>query len=375
MNVGAAARNWRGPASLVAGLLAVGVALALPAPQQAAAPATAGPARFGEVWPSAKVVTIASQLPDGSAFQPLLLLDAATAVGIATSPDLATSRLVIRSGNGAIRTLRPLQGQQGSTVAALTAVADQLYWLELADGGDGKRTTTLWRAGLSGAASADAPATLLATDSSDLLYYDSAYDLQVVDGTLHWAAASAEGGGELRSVPIAGGVVNVRKLDRLFALTAWPWVTSSGGSKPGDVELLNLTSGERRTVPAGASEILTCTPVWCRVTTLVNQGQSLKFEVEHLDGRDRRAIGNTSLTPLNTDVALLDRFEVLASTSSSNASGYAQKLWLQDLKAGRAVLLDDSVTATVSSRGSFLWWSTGNNETVSWHILDLRQLA
>ena len=374
MNVGAAARNWRGPASLVAGLLAVGVALALPAPQQAAAPATAGPARFGEVWPSAKVVTIASQLPDGSAFQPLLLLDAATAVGIATSPDLATSRLVIRSGNGAIRTLRPLQGQQGSTVAALTAVADQLYWLELADGGDGKRTTTLWRAGLSGV-SAAASATLLATDSSDLLYYDSAYDLQVVDGTLHWAAASAEGGGELRSVPIAGGVVNVRKLDRLFALTAWPWVTSSGGSKPGDVELLNLTSGERRTVPAGASEILTCTPVWCRVTTLVNQGQSLKFEVEHLDGRDRRAIGNTSLTPLNTDVALLDRFEVLASTSSSNASGYAQKLWLQDLKAGRAVLLDDSVTATVSSRGSFLWWSTGNNETVSWHILDLRQLA
>jgi hypothetical protein len=360
---------------LVAGLLAVGVALALPAPQQAAAPATAGPARFGEVWPSAKVVTIASQLPDGSAFQPLLLLDAATAVGIATSPDLATSRLVIRSGNGAIRTLRPLQGQQGSTVAALTAVADQLYWLELADGGDGKRTTTLWRAGLSGAASADAPAKLLATDSSDLLYYDSAYDLQVVDGTIHWAAASAEGGGELRSVPITGGVVKVRKLDRLFALTAWPWVTSSGGSKPGDVELLNLTSGERRTVPAGASEILTCTPVWCRVTTLVNQGQSLKFEVEHLDGRDRRAIGNTSLTPLNTDVALLDRFEVLASTSSSNASGYAQKLWLQDLKAGRAVLLDDSVTATVSSRGSFLWWSTGNNETVSWHILDLRQLA
>jgi hypothetical protein len=374
VNVAAAARNWRGPASLAAGLLAVGVALALPAPQQAAAPATSGPARLGEVWPSAKVVTIASQLPDGSAFQPLLLLDAATAVGIATSPDLATSRLVIRSGDGVIRTLRPLQGQQGSTVAALSAVADQLYWLELADGGDGKRTTTLWRAGLSGA-SAVAPATLLAADSSDLLYYDSAYDLQVVDGTIHWAAVGAEGGGELRSVPIAGGVVNVRKLDQLFALTAWPWVTSSGGSKPGDVELLNLTSGERRTVPAGASEILTCTPVWCRVTTLVNQGQSLKFEVEHLDGGDRRAIGNTSLTPLNTDVALLDRFEVLASTSSSNASGYAQKLWLEDLKAGRAVLLDDSVTATVSSRGSFLWWSTGNNETVSWHILDLRQLA
>lgn len=364
-------RDWRVPASMVVALLAVGVALAWPSPEppRAASSGAAGPARLADVWPSAKVVTVASQLPDGTSLQPQLVLDSGSVVGIATSPDLTSSRLVIRAGDGAVRSLHALQGQQGSTVAALAVAADQLYWLELSDG-DGERITTLWRAGLAGG-----PTVLLATDHSDLLYYDSAYDLQVVDGRALWAAAGAQGGGEVRSVPLAGGAVSVRALDRLFALTAWPWVTSSAGSTPGDVELLNLQTGQRRAVRAGPSEILTCTPVWCRVTTLVNRGQSLTFEVEHLDGADRQKIGNTSLTPLNTDVGLLDRFEVLASTVSSNASGYAQNLWLQDLRAGRAVLLDDTVTATVGSRGAFLWWSTGNNETVAWHILDLRQLS
>jgi hypothetical protein len=322
------------------------------------------------VWPGAKVSSIASTLRDGTSLHPMLAIDATTVVGIATSPDLATSTLVIRSGDGAIRVLHTLRGQQMSTVAAVAVAGDQVFWLELADDENGNRTTSLWRAGLT-----SGTARLLVTDTDDLLYYDSAYDLQVVDGKAVWAAAGAQGGGEIRSVPVDGGPVTVRKLDRLFALSAWPWVTSSAGSKPGDVELLNLTSGERRNVTAGPSEILTCTPVWCRVTTLVNQGQSLRFELEHLDGSGRQKIGTSSMTPMNTDVALLDRFEVLASTTSSNAAGYAQQLWLRDLPTGRAVLAADGVTATVGSRGAFVWWSTGDNETVTWHFLDLRQLT
>ena len=269
-----------------------------------------------------------------------------------------------------VHVVRGEVGQGTTTVAAVTAVTDQLFWLELADDVDGNRVTTLWQAGLAGG-----PARLLATDSDGLLYYDSVYDLQIVRGTAYWAAAGAEGGGEIRSVPVTGGAVRVRPLDRLFALTAWPWVTSSAGSRPGDVELLNLESGERRTVPAGPNEILTCTPVWCRVTTLVNQGRSLTFEAEHLDGALRQKIGTGALTPLNTDVALLDRFEVLASTAASNDSAYGQQLWLRDLTAGRTVLLADGVTATIGSRGAYLWWSTGDNETVTWHLLDLRQLT
>jgi hypothetical protein len=325
---------------------------------------------LADVWPRAKVVTISSTLTDGTAFQPFLAIDATTVVGIATSPDLATSRLVVRSGDGDVRVLRALQGTQGASLAAVAKDGDQLYWLELSEGADGVRMTTLWRAGLSAG-----PARSLAMDGGDLLYYDSAYDLQIAGGRAFWAAAGAEGGGEIHSVPVDGGTVTVRQLDRLYALSAWPWVTSSAGARPGDVQLLNLTTGEKRTVPAGPSEILTCTPVWCRVTTLVNQGQSIRFEVQHSDGTARQKTGTGSMTPVNTDVALLDRFEAVSATAASGAAGYTQQLWLRDLKTSKTVLVDDKVTATIGSRGVFVWWSTGDNETVTWHLLDLRQLS
>ena len=365
-------RDWRTPVTLTVGVIVVGAALALPAPRQAAAPPSvaAGPTRLGDAWPGAEVVTIAATLRDGTAFRPLLAIDTTTVVGVADSPDLTTSRLVVRSGDGALRTLRTLQGQQGSSVAAVSVTGNQLYWLEITDDAEGNRLISLWNA-----ATAGGLAKLLATDSGDLLYYDSAYDLQLTGGNAVWAAAGAQGGGEIHSVPVSGGTMTVRQLDRLYALSAWPWVTSSAGSKPGDVVLLNLSTGETRKIPAGPSEILTCTPVWCRVTTLINQGQSITFEAERADGTDRQKIGNGSKTPVNTDVALLDRFEILSATASTTAAGYTQQLWLRDLPAGKEVLLADAATATIASRGAFLWWSTGDNETVTWHLLDLRTLT
>jgi hypothetical protein len=80
------------------------------------------------------------------------------------------------------------------------------------------------------------------------------------------------------------------------------------------------------------------------------------------------------LTPINNDVALLDRFELLADAASGDG-GNGKNLWLLDLKTGRQVLLDNAAPATTGSRGPFLWWSTGDNETMVWHILDLRQLS
>jgi hypothetical protein len=300
----------------------------------------------------------------------MLFLDSTRSVGLATSADLNTARLVVVAANSASRELRVLEGQERPTVAALTVADGKLFWLEISADDDGNRQTTVWRADVAGGAP-----TLLATDPSDVLYFDSDYDLQVIDGKVMWAAAPSGGhdGGEIRSIPVTGGPVSVRALDRLYALTTWPWATSSGSSRPGDVELLNLKTGEKRTVRAGSSEILACSPLWCRVTTLVNQGQSLTFEVERADGTDRRLVGNTARTPLNTDVALLDRFEVLSTTT--DAAGNSQRLWLYDLKDNRSVVLDDTSTATIGSRGSFLWWATGDNETLAWHILDLKTLT
>lgn len=363
--------RWLPAVPVGMGLVAVAVALAVPAPAPPAAPpppGTDGPPRLTQVWPQARVMVLAGTLPDGRTIQPLIVMDPVV-VGLATSPNFASRALVVRSGAGELRQLRMLAGPSTATVAAVAVDGDQLYWLELADAGGGARQTSVWRADLR-----DGSARRLAGDDSDVLYFDSAYDLQVTGGQVHWAAARPGGGGQLHTVSVEGGPVSVRPFDRLYALTVWPWVTSSGSGAPGRVELLNLDTGERRGVIAGPSEILTCSPVWCRVTTLVSQGQGLRHEVARVDGSDRRTIGNTTLTPLNVDVALLDRFEVLASTTSGRTSGYAQSLWLHDLLTNQVVLLDDAVTATIGSRGSFLWWSTGDNEAVSWHILDLRQL-
>jgi hypothetical protein len=34
----------------------------------------------------------------------------------------------------------------------------------------------------------------------------------------------------------------------------------------------------------------------------------------------------------------------------------------------------DALTGPVGDHGDHLWWSTGDNETLRWHALDLRQL-
>jgi hypothetical protein len=358
---------------MLGALTAVAAALALPSPAPkapAAPPGPAGPVRLADAGPAAKPATVPAELTDGFSYHPFDMLDGATSVGVATSADLNTIRLVVRAGDGTVRTIRTWEAITAPTVAATAISGDRLFWIETGDGPDGNRLTTVWSIGLTAGS-----AIRLAVDSSDVLYYDSGYDLQVADARVYWAASDSNDGqhSEIRSVPIGGGPETVRPMDHLYALTAWPWVTTSGASMAGDIDLLNLTTGQHRTVTAASNEILTCTPTWCRVTTLVNQGQTLRFEDEHPDGQARRKIGDTALTPLNTDVALLDRFEVVSSAAGGDGS--LQRLWLHDLTNDRVVLLDQASTATIGSRGPYLWWSTGDNETLSWHVLDLRQLT
>jgi hypothetical protein len=365
-------RAWNVPVGLIVAVGLVAYVLAVVRPEQPDnPPALSGPVRLAEVWPDAKSSTLASALTDGSSYSPLLFLDLATSVGLTTSPDLTTARLVVLTADGAVRELRELRGLQRPTIAAVTAVGDQLFWIETGENGNGRRRTTIWRAGVG-----SGPPRQLASDSSDVVYLDSAYDIQVSDGYVNWAAAGtgAVQGGEIRSVAVDGGPVRIRKLDRLYTLSVWPWATSGGNGQPGDIDLLNLRTGERRTVAAGPNDLLNCTPSWCRVTTLVNRGQSLTVDVERTDGTGRRRIGDTALMPLNTDVALADRFEVLAGAVSTNAATTVQRLWLHDLTTSRSVVLADGATAALGSRGGFLWWSTGDNETLVWHVIDLRDL-
>ncbi|HCU48547.1 MAG TPA: hypothetical protein DGG94_01725 [Micromonosporaceae bacterium] len=66
------------------------------------------------------------------------------------------------------------------------------------------------------------------------------------------------------------------------------------------------------------------------------------------------------------DVALLDRYEVY-----SHADG---RLALFDLEERRSITIARNISQ-VASRGPVLWWSTGDNETLAWHVLDLRTLT
>jgi hypothetical protein len=118
-------------------------------------------------------------------------------------------------------------------------------------------------------------------------------------------------------------------------------------------------------VAATDAQQLRCTPVWCRVTTAVAGGTLQTFAVEHPDGTASRRIGSGSLSPLDLDVALLDRFELLGPTTSNR-----HQLWLVDLPSSRMVLLDESTMDTVAGRDNALWWLTGQ----TWHLLDLAQL-
>jgi hypothetical protein len=272
-------------------------------------------------------------------------------------------------GDG-VRVVRDLSGYRPPVVAGVAVSDDHIFWVETGESTGGGRETTVWRAGLSGGSPRR-----LGADTSDIRNHDSAYDVQVADGQVHWAAASTDPErGEIRSVSVQGGPVRVRRLDRPYALTAWPWATTSPNGEAGAVDLLNLTTGERRVVPAGPDEFLACAPDWCRVTALVDGRQNVVYAIQRPDGSDRRPLGDATLTPLNVDVALLDRFEVLATPTAPTAEGVAQRLSLYDLRDDRTVVVAEGTTGTIGSRDGYLWWSTGDNEALTWHVLDLRQL-
>jgi len=157
-------------------------------------------------------------------------------------------------------------------------------------------------------------------------------------------------------------------------LTAWPWLTTSPGATGDHAELDNPTTGARVTVPAPDGQMITCTPVWCRLIA-DNAQQTQRIELMHPDGTGRQVLGDANSTALSDDVALRDRFEVLADpTPTSSPTIVIERVWLYDLTRRRSVLLTPAAS-NAGARGDYVWWSTGDNETLAWHALDLRSLT
>ena len=123
---------------------------------------------------------------------------------------------------------------------------------------------------------------------------------------------------------------------------------------------------EARTAVNGQSyELIDCTPSWCRVQVL-RTGGSARFDLMRPDGTDRRRIGGPELRPAIPDVLLLDRFAVLADDSRG-------VLCLYDVDRGQLADLAPSF-GTVVARGNAVWWSTGDNPSLTWHTIDLGEL-
>jgi hypothetical protein len=366
--------RWRGWIGVLAGLAAVSVLLALPVPARTAgrkpgpAPSATGPT-LASVWPAARPFTVPASLPDGSSYVPTLILDPTTSVGVSTSADTVHAGLVVVTGTGPPRVLQTHVVSDGGSFDGIAVNADRLFWMHTISDATGHAQVSLWSAARSGG-----PARKLTADVGEPLFYGSAYDVQIVAGRLYWTAArpGRPDQTELRSVALAGGRVTVRVLDGPWTMTAWPWLVTAPNAVDAPIQLDNLATGARTPVKVPASKQVSCSPIWCR-TIPNNIAQGSETDLVRPDGTDARRIGDANATAVASDVALLDRFEVLVSTVSSNANTTVSRLSLYDIAHRRTVLIDPAAT-NAGARGAFLWWSTGDNETLTWHGLDLRTL-
>jgi hypothetical protein len=355
-------------AGLVIAVAAAAVFLAGSPPQRSArsaAPAAPAPTRLDQAWPGTRPADAPARLPDGTSFTPLLYLDATTAVGSALSPDGGTVRLLVRTGSGTPRELHSTPANQNPQYAGFVASGDEVLWSESTADTAGHGATRLlaanWKSG--------GPARTLTAEAGDAVFFNSEYDLVVADGAVHWAAAanSQEAATEVRSVPLAGGPVAVRTVPGAYAMSAWPWLVSAGSGQSGPVDLVDLTTGRKVHVRSSQAELVACSPVWCRVLVLTGNSGPARIDLMHPDGSGRQRVAGSQATSSTSDVAILDRFEVLTENSS-------MRLSLYDVKTKRTVVIADTA-GSVFVRGGVLAWSTGDHETLTWHALDLRKLS
>jgi hypothetical protein len=360
--------------SLVVALIAAGAFLAGSPPRRATPASAAAPSlpTLARTWPAARPSAAPGLLADGTAYTPLLYLDATTSIGSAPTADRASVRLVLRTGNGPARELRRVAVDQNPQFAGLVASGDDVVWAESTADTAGHAGTRIWKVNWRTAA----PAVSLTADTGDAIFFNSQYDLVVAGGRVYWAAASRseQVTTEVRSVALTGGKVEVRDVPGAYSLSAWPWMVSAGSGQAGPIDLLDLDSPRRVHVPAAQTELVTCSPTWCRVLVLSGTGGPARVDLMRSDGSERRRMAGGQASAATADVALLDRFEVLTQNGSSGGATSSQQLMLYDAVKKRTVLVSQGV-GMVLARSGVLSWSTGDNEALVWHALDLRTLS
>jgi hypothetical protein len=322
-----------------------------------AAPLPAGRVDAAAAWPKAA----RADLP-GLLATPLDFLDARTAVGTLPTRDGAYLRLVVESTTGAVRELTRLPADAQPQFAAVTAAGGDLLWAQTSDGGRWQ----IWTVPQAGG-----QARRLVADAGDVLLGGGQYDLVFNAGRAYWAtAAEGDKSTGIRSVPLAGGPVEVRDEDGQWALTAWPWLTDDVAGGFGTVRLRSLTDGREVRVRASGGEVSDCTADWCRIMVLTAHGDLVRVDLMHPDGSARRQIAGPGARSAVDDVAVVGRFEIFSEPDAySDLTGTAA-LVVYDIATSRTVLVAPQA-GDVCTHDGMLWWSTGQNDLI-WHTLDLR---
>ncbi|MDP9797992.1 hypothetical protein J2S43_006504 [Catenuloplanes nepalensis] len=351
---------------LVAVLAAVALIVLPGNADRAESPAQTGPIGPAEAWPGVTIGQFPGNVSDGPAFSPSYFLDATTAIGTAPSPDGAFMRLVRRAGDGTLRELRRLPYSGAPQFGGFATDGTELAWAESLAGDDNVTRTEMWAMRLP-----DGEPRRLTADTGDVVFFNSEYDMLIAEGALYWAevAPGDEPATLIRSVPLAGGDVTTGTEDGAWAMTKFPWLVSAESGQASLPKLRDWRNHRELTVPATGTELVTCGSVWCRVLVISADGPA-RTDLMRPDGSERRRMAGGAAMSAVTDVALLDRFEVLTEAGPDTIPTSSQILYVYDIATQRTVRVADAV-GMIQSRNGVLWWSTGADTDIVWHTLPL----
>jgi hypothetical protein len=354
-----------GVAGLIVALAAAFRLLLLPQPH---APGTDWTLK--EAYPKASVVDVPGYVDGDWAYQPLLFLDARTSLGTAIPSSGGQTSLVILGADGKTRTVRTLGETEAPQFGGFTVGDGRIAWLEQTAGTDGQGDAAIWTANRDGSG-----AHVLTHDVGDFAFFNSQYDLIIRDGKVFWIAATPGDAlsTEIRSIPVDGGRVSVRRLDGGWQAAGGDWLVSAMTGGGGATALVNWTTGRRESIPNQSSELVSCSAVLCRVLVLGGDGGATRIDVMKPDGSDRHRSASGSVTASLVDVALLDRWEVYSRQGSGAAALATQQVLLYDVKERRTINIADGA-GQIMGRDGFVWWGTGTGDYVMWHVLDLHSL-
>ncbi|MBV1849915.1 hypothetical protein [Catellatospora tritici] len=360
---GPSRRAIGGAVALVAALGAAGALLVLD-------PGSDDPGRSKDGTPElaagGAVTELPGTLPDGAPYTPVYFLDAQRSVGTAPTADEASIRLLLLGG-GQQRVLDTVPRERAPEFAGFTTDGTTLAWLELTSDKEGAAHTRVMAATLA----AGAPRELTA-DTGNVLLFDKQGDLSLHDGQLSWISDIGKADvSAVYTLPLTGGKPQRLEVPGAWSISAWPWLVSEDTADGTPVRLRDLVGGAETTVAAHSGEMLSCSPTWCRSSTIGSDDATTTIELRRPDGSGAVRTATGSVAAAVTDIAMLDRYEVYSRAASDYS---ATELLLFDLKTGRLSRVAP-VANQVVARDGVLWWSTGDNETLKWHVLNLHALA